>query len=123
MRHCVPCNADYREAPERCPACDGPTLDAEEMAAWSAAREDLTDQSFEVVAILEGPVEMSLFAEVFTAEEIPHIIRAHGGDGLGMIFRPQKGWGVMMVQTPDREQARELVQQIRNSAPVSLPQE
>jgi len=117
MRHCVPCNADYREAPVRCPECDGPTLDPEELSAWYAAREELTDQSFEVVAILMGPVETSLFQEVFTDHEIPWIVRTHGDDGLSMIFRPQKGWGVFMVQHADLERSRNLVRDIRASTP------
>lgn len=122
MRHCIPCNTDYREAPENCPDCGGITVDDQQLASWTSARDELTDQSFEVVAIVEGPVESGLFEQVFQAEEIPYILRTDSIDGLSMIFRPQRGWGVLMVPHSEMERGRDLVREIRNSVPEAIPE-
>ena len=82
----------------------------------------MTDQSFEVVAIVEGPVESGLFEQVFQAEEIPYILRTDSIDGLSMIFRPQRGWGVLMVPHSEMERGRDLVREIRNSVPEAIPE-
>ncbi len=122
MRHCVPCKADYQDSPENCPVCGGLTLTEEQLRGWQSARDELTDQSFEVVAIVAGPVESGLFEQVFQQEGIPYILRTYSDDGLGMIFRPQRGWGVFMVAHFDVERTRELVHGIRNSIPEGMPE-
>jgi len=122
MRHCVPCKADYNDDPENCPVCGGLTLTQEQLNGWNSAREELTDQSFEVVAIVAGPVESGLFEQVFEQAEIPYILRTYSDDGLGMIFRPQRGWGIFMVPHAEVERSRELVIGIRNSTPEPMPE-
>ena len=116
MRHCIPCHSSFLQDPLRCPECSGRTLNEEELALWRAAQEELTDESFEVAAILEGPVEGALVVEVFEEAGIPYILRAHGADGFSMIFSPQAGWGVVQVTQGDVAQARELVAEIRRAA-------
>lgn len=120
MRHCIPCDSDFKEAPENCPTCGGITVDEEQLASWRSARDELTDQSFEVVAIVAGPVESGLFEQVFQGEGIPYILRTYSDDGLGMIFRPQRGWGILMVPHNELGRGRDLVREIRNSVPEAV---
>lgn len=121
MRHCVACHSEYTTEVRRCPDCGSRTLDARELKLWHIAQDELTHESFVPAGVLEGPVEAGFVDQVFADNDIPHIVRSYGGDGFGPIWQPQTGWGVLLVLDEDRDQARELLKEIRAADP-GLPE-
>lgn len=109
MRHCIACKADYAADPHRCPDCGSRTLDEEERALWYRVREDLTQEEFVPVHVLDGPVDEAFLTELLTDAGIPWVVHGHRQDPLGSAYLAQRGWGVVLVAEDSFENAREIV--------------
>ncbi len=116
VRYCLPCNATYEKDLRVCPDCRSRLLDGNERDLWLAAQEELTNQRFVPVHVLEGPVEEALLQSLLGDAGIPWIIRGHRADGFLAAFTSQTGWGVLLVTEEDIPRARELIELFQESA-------
>ena len=121
MRHCIPCNADYQDDPHRCPDCRSRTLTTAERDLWYQVRDDLTQEEFVPVYVLDGPVDQAFLSELLTDADVPWVIQGGQGDPLGSAYRSQMGWGVVLVAEDSVERAREVIEMYENSVVVEDP--
>ena len=122
MRYCLPCNATYEANLRHCPDCGSRLLTEAERQLWYKAQEELTNQTFVPVHVLEGPVEEAILKELLVDAQVPYIVRGHRNDGFLTTFRAQMGWGVLLVPEEDMERARGVVRAYQESQVVDFEQ-
>ena len=121
MLYCLPCNAEYVVQMRTCPDCGSRLLTENERQLWLKAQDELTNQCFVPVHVLEGPVEEAILKSVFDDAGVPWMIRGHRADGFLAAFTSQTGWGVLLVPEDDLERARRLVELFKKSAVQDEP--
>lgn len=123
MRYCLPCGAEYNDEVLRCADCGCRTVSEAERRTWQDMRDALTHEHFVPLHVLEGPVDQAFLTELFDDAGIPWVLHGHQHDALGSIFRPQAGWGVLMVPEEDVDRARDVVEQYKRSVVVESSEE
>jgi len=112
---CSGCGAIYMSEDSSCPGCG---VSLKEPAAQSEGVATPVDEKaqtkFVNLGVVDGLIEENLVAEVFRAEGIPHFIRNRGQDNVGMMLIGQEGWARVFVPQAYEEQARELLEAIKN---------
>jgi len=114
MRWCPSCKSEWIEAVNPCPQCGAPTEDESTQGALQALQEAKGAVPFVNLGTVDGPIEESLVAEVFTQEGIPHFIRNRGNDNVGMMLVGQEGWARVFVPASHEAEARGLLEAIQN---------
>jgi hypothetical protein len=109
MRYCLPCHAEYVVDMPRCPSCGSRLLTEEEKLLWNEAQEELTNQSFVPVHVLEGPVDRALIPAILNDAGVPHMIRGDTADAFTAAFFAQRGWGVVLVPEEDVTRAKDVI--------------
>jgi hypothetical protein len=120
MRYCLPCHAEYILELHTCPTCGSRLLSEEERRLWLDAQEELSNQTFVPVHVLDGPVEKALIPAILTDAGVPHLIRGDTSDAFTSAFFAQRGWGVVLVPEDDVSWARDV---IRAYTEATVPEE
>ena len=112
---CSGCGAIYFSDDSQCPGC-GVELGSTDSPVEEVARpvDEKAQSKFVNLGVVDGLIEENLVAEVFRAEGIPHFIRNRGQDNVGMMLIGQEGWARVFVPEAYEEQARELLDAIKN---------
>jgi|GEM_PF-1808185 len=112
---CSECGAIYFSDDSNCPGC-GVELGATVSKAdkETSSEDEKAHSKFVNLGVVDGLIEENLVAEVFRAEGIPHFIRNRGQDNVGMMLIGQEGWARVFVPEAYEEEARELLDAIKN---------
>jgi hypothetical protein len=114
MRWCQACKSEWIENLNPCPQCGEPTQDEAALDALHELQKREGEIPFVSLGTVDGPIEESLVAEVFTQEKIPHFIRNRGHDNVGMMLVSQEGWARIFVPASHEAEAKALLEAIKN---------
>jgi len=119
VHYCLPCDAVFEKDLRICPDCGSRLLTDDERELWHQVQEDLTNQSFVPVHVLEGPIDEAILSELLSDADVAHIVRGgHGYDAFRTAFTAQEGWGVVLVPEDDIEKAHEIIHLYQSSQVV-----
>ena len=114
MRWCPSCKSEWIENVNPCPQCGEETQDEAALEALHALQKQEGEIPFVSLGTVDGTIEESLVAEVFTQENIPHFIRNRGQDNVGMMLVSNEGWARIFVPASHEKEALTLLNAIKN---------
>jgi hypothetical protein len=115
MKYCPICQAEYRDDIVHCADCTCRLISEADMQRILAERSAEAQEVFIKIGTLENQFEADMVKSAFTREGIPVIIRSFHDTAYDGIFIPQKGWGVVLVPTEQKERATGLLEELKTS--------
>lgn len=106
MKYCPACGSEYFDNINQCADCDM-VLVSEEEYLFLKSLEKSPD--FEKVLVLDNPFEADIVSDSCRREGIDFIITRHEETAYNGIFIPQKGWGVLSINSRDIDRSRPII--------------
>jgi hypothetical protein len=115
MKYCPKCDIEYLDTIEECADCKTRLVGEEEMRKLLLEKEREAREVFVKVATVENKFEADVLSNTLKKECIPVMVRNFQDTAYDGIYIPQKGWGIILVPTEDKQKAEEIIATIKKT--------
>ncbi len=77
---------------------------------------NINEQPFIKIAVLDSDIESQLVASILSEQDIPHFLRSYHDTAYDGLFQVQKGWGEISAPQIYKEEILEIIAAVRSGA-------
>ncbi len=113
MKYCKDCGSEYFDDKDRCPGCDCVLVTQQQWEEILKKQQAEDNEVFIKVKNVENRFEADIIKGALETDGIPVMVRSFHDTSFDGIFESEKGWGVILVPEDQKENAGQIIQQLK----------